>query len=199
MTCRTGKSAAETGFKDRQGTSRLTKETEMAFDGSGTYNRPGPTWVSDATAGIKIRADRHDIQDDDFANALSLTLTRDGQTQPTADIPMNGHRLVNVGQPVNDNDVATKGWLARTPFVVGGADALGRIKFQGTEADAPAGKALGIEWTQSDMFFGLRKKPATQPALPARSVEAKFVFNSKADASGTDWLTIDKVGQVVAA
>ena len=123
----------------------------MPFDGSGTYTRPISSWVADATAGIKIRADRHDLQDDDFTNALTLTITRDGQTQPTNNIPLNGHRLINLGDPVNDGDAVSKGWLARTPYQVAGSDVLGRIKFQGTEADAPAGKPLGFEWAQSDM------------------------------------------------
>ena len=165
----------------------------MPFDGSGTFTRV-TGWVADATAGIKIRADRHDLQDDDFTAGLSLVITRDGQTQPTNDIPLNGHRLIGVGDPVNDGDVATKGWLARTPFAVAGADNLGRIKFQGTEADAPAGKPLGFEWAQSDMFFGVRKKPATQPPLPAPEVPAKWVWNDKADASGTDRMQLDKTG-----
>jgi hypothetical protein len=163
----------------------------MPFDGSGTFTRV-TGWVADATAGIKIRADRHDLQDDDFTAGLSLTLTRDGQTQPTNNIPLNGHRLTNVGDPVDDGDVTTKGWLGRTPFAVTGSDNLGRIKFLGTEADAPAGKPLGIEWAQSDMFFGVRKRPAVQPPLPAPEVPAKWVWNDKADGSGTDRMQLDK-------
>jgi hypothetical protein len=165
----------------------------MPFDGSGTFTRV-TGWVADATAGLKIRADRHDLQDDDFTNGLSLTITRDGQTQPTNNIPLNGHRLINLGDPVNDGDAVSKGWLARTPYQVAGSDVLGRIKFQGTEADAPAGKPLGFEWAQSDMFFGVRKKPATQPPLPAPEVPAKWVWNNKADASGTDVMQLDKTG-----
>jgi len=170
----------------------------MPFDGSGTFTRV-TNWVADATAGIKIRADKHDLQDDDIINGLSLTITRDGQTQPTAHIPLNNHRLINVAEPINDNDVVTKGWLQRTTFTLTGSDVLGRIRFLGTEADAPAGKPLGIEWAQSDMFFGVRKKPASQPALPAPPIEARWVFNDKADASGTDWVTIEKTGLMVVA
>jgi len=170
----------------------------MPFDGSGTFTRV-TNWVSDATAGIKIRADKHDLQDDDLVNGLSLTITRDGQTQPTNHIPLNNHRLINVAEPINDNDAVTKGWLQRTAFTLTGSDVLGRIKFLGTEADAPAGKPLGIEWAQSDMFFGVRKKPAVQPALPAPPIEAMWVFNSESDASGTDWVTIERTGQVVMA
>lgn len=170
----------------------------MPFDGSGTFTRV-TNWVADATAGIKIRADKHDLQDDDIINGLSLTITRDGQTQPTNHIPLNNHRLINVAEPINDNDAVTKGWMQRSAFTLTGSDVLGRIKFLGTEADAPAGRPMGIEWAQSDMFFGVRKKPAVQPALPAPPIEARWVFNDKADASGTDWVTIEKTGQMVVA
>ncbi|MER8619162.1 hypothetical protein NKG99_20380 [Mesorhizobium sp. M1409] len=89
----------------------------MPFDGSGTFNRV-MNWVSDAAAGIKIKSDRHDSEDDNFAAGLSNTLTKDGQSQPTANIPLNGKKLVNVGAPTVGTDAATKsyadGLLANT-------------------------------------------------------------------------------------
>lgn len=82
----------------------------MPFDGSGTFNRL-MNWVNDAAAGIKIKSDRHDAEDDNFAAGLSNTLTKDGQSQPTADIPMNGKKLVNVGAPTAGTDAATKSYV----------------------------------------------------------------------------------------
>lgn len=79
----------------------------MPFDGSGNFNRV-MDWTNDAAANIKIRADRHDQNDDDIAAGLSNTITKDGQSQPTADIPMNGKKLTNLGAPVNPTDAATK-------------------------------------------------------------------------------------------
>lgn len=79
----------------------------MPFDGSGNFNRV-MDWTNDAAANIKIRADRHDQNDDDIASGLSNTITKDGQSQPTADIPMNGKKLINLGAPVNPTDAATK-------------------------------------------------------------------------------------------
>jgi hypothetical protein len=93
----------------------------MPFDGSGNYNRV-MDWTNDAAANIKIRADRHDQNDDDIAAALSLTMTRDGQSQPTADLPMNGKKLTNLGAPVNPTDAATKGYadgLKASPVFTG--------------------------------------------------------------------------------
>lgn len=82
----------------------------MPFDGSGTFNRV-MNWVNDAAAAIKIKADRHDLEDDNFAAGLSNTLTKDGQSQPTANIPMNGKRLINLGAPTTGTDAATKTYV----------------------------------------------------------------------------------------
>lgn len=82
----------------------------MPFNGSGTFQRL-MNWVTDATAGVKVRADRHDTEDDNFAAGLTNCLTRDGQTQPTANIPLNANRLVNVGQPSAAQDAATKKYV----------------------------------------------------------------------------------------
>jgi len=82
----------------------------MPFDGSGNFNRV-MDWTNDAAAAIKIRADRHDQNDDDIAAGLSNTITKDGQTQPTANIPMNGKKLINLGAPTNPTDAASKTYV----------------------------------------------------------------------------------------
>ena len=46
----------------------------MPFNGSGVFQRVR-NWVADATAGVKIRADYHDAEDDGFATGLSNTIT----------------------------------------------------------------------------------------------------------------------------
>jgi len=78
----------------------------MPFDGSGNFNRV-MNWVNDALANIKIKADRHDSEDDNFASGLSNVITKDGQTTVTANIPWNGKRLTNVANPVNPQDAMT--------------------------------------------------------------------------------------------
>jgi hypothetical protein len=42
----------------------------MPFDSNGVFTRVH-NWVSDASAAIKIRADRHDEEDNNFASGLS--------------------------------------------------------------------------------------------------------------------------------
>lgn len=79
----------------------------MPFNGSGAFQRVR-NWVADAAAGIKIRADYHDAEDDGFATGLSNCITKDGQTTITNNIPFNNRRIINLGDPVNDHDAATK-------------------------------------------------------------------------------------------
>lgn len=67
----------------------------MGFDGSGGYTRVH-NWVSDKNAGIKIVASRHDAEDDDFASAFTLCLTKDGQQDPTANLPMASKKHTGV-------------------------------------------------------------------------------------------------------
>src|SRR5262245_46622663 len=88
----------------------------MPYNGSGTFNRSnGPTgWEDDAAASIKIRADRHDGHDQDLANGLSNAICRDGQSQVSADIPMNNHKITGLKPLVSGdspNDAANKGYV----------------------------------------------------------------------------------------
>jgi len=88
----------------------------MPFNGSGVFQRLR-NWVADATAGIKIRADYHDAEDDGFAAGLTNCITKDGQTVITQNIPMNSKRITGLADPVNPQDAATKASL--TSAIVG--------------------------------------------------------------------------------
>ena len=56
---------------------------------SGVYSRLY-SWVADAAAGLDISSSRMDADTNDIVGGLNLTLTRDGSTNPTANLPMNG-------------------------------------------------------------------------------------------------------------
>lgn len=88
----------------------------MAFNGSGTFVRLYD-WTDDRDAEIKIRADRMDEEMDGMATGLSNCLTKDGQTTPSANIPLGGYKLTNVADPTSDQDAATKAYVdaAATP------------------------------------------------------------------------------------
>jgi hypothetical protein len=156
----------------------------MAFDGNGTFLRI-MNWVLDAAGGIKIKADRHDQQDDDFAAGLTNCITKDGQTQPTADLPMNGKKLINLGDPTADTDAANKKYVdALKTFAKGleisGADDFGRLKFTSTTG------VNGLAFTGTDFGWFARLSPN------------RLVLNDKADGSGTDVITLNDDGSLVA-
>lgn len=80
----------------------------MAFNGSGVFNRLY-SWVNDAAANIKIRADRMDNEMNGFATGLSTCITKDGQTTITANLPMAGFKHTGVADGSNRTDYASFG------------------------------------------------------------------------------------------
>jgi hypothetical protein len=164
----------------------------MAFDGNGTFLRI-MNWVQDAASAIKIKADRHDQQDDDFAAGLTNTITKDGQTQPTANLPMNGKKLINLGDPTDDTDAANKKYVDAVKtfskgLEISGADDLGRLKFTSTTG------VNGLAFIGADLSWLARLADATAtPPKPNR-----MALNDKPDGSGTDVITANDNGQLLA-
>jgi hypothetical protein len=170
----------------------------MSFDGNGTFVRI-MNWVQDAAALINIKADRHDQQDDDFAAGLTNCLTKDGQSQPTRDLPMNGKKLINLGDPVNAGDSANKKYVDAvktfsTGLVISGADVNGQLNFSSTTG------ANGLTFTGADLSWLARLATAAGPGTPPvpPATLNRMVLNDKPDGSGTDVVTINDNGTIVA-
>lgn len=70
----------------------------MPFSG-GTFTRIY-NWVTDRNNNVKIRADRMDAEFDGIATGLSTTMLRDGTSVATANLPMGGFRLRNLGNTI---------------------------------------------------------------------------------------------------
>jgi hypothetical protein len=69
----------------------------MPYDPSGNFSRVH-NWGADRDAGIKIMADRHDEEDDNFANAFNQTLLRNGNVPMGGDLNMAGYRILGISQ-----------------------------------------------------------------------------------------------------
>lgn len=78
----------------------------MPFNGNGVFSRV-MTWVTDATNGIPMTPSRFDQDANDMAAGLSLCLTRNGQSTPTANLPMGGFKLTGLAAGANAGDSIT--------------------------------------------------------------------------------------------
>jgi hypothetical protein len=74
----------------------------MPFNGTGTFNPLEPEYP--ATADTLIEADTRNALDADFAAGLSNCMTRDGQSTPTANLPMAGRKLTGLGAGTTNGD-----------------------------------------------------------------------------------------------
>src|ERR1700722_5060875 len=100
----------------------------MPWNGSGTFNRIY-SWVADKAAGLDISSTRMDTDTDDIAaNGFGNSLTRDGQGQPTTNLPMAGFRHTGVQNAVNRSDYSSFGQvqdgLPNWTISTGSADAI---------------------------------------------------------------------------
>lgn len=86
------------------------------FNGSGVFVRTY-NWTNDANAGIKIRSDRMDTEDNGFATGLSTCITKDGQQTVTANIPFAGFKLLNIGDATLAKDAVNVESLQSGSFI----------------------------------------------------------------------------------
>lgn len=85
----------------------------MPRNGSGTFTRNNgtnsgaTTWNLDRLAAIAITSSNHDIHDQDIADAITASIAKDGQTTPTANLPMGGYKHTGVGDAAATNQYCT--------------------------------------------------------------------------------------------
>ena len=97
----------------------------MSFNGSGTFqiNTAGQPVVT----GTVISSTAFNALTADLATGLSTCITKDGQTTPTANIPMAGFKLTGLGNGTASTDAATLGQVqsnATRTLTVSGTDTL---------------------------------------------------------------------------
>lgn len=88
----------------------------MPRNGSGTYTRP----QSDYASGTTILATSVNSDLNDMGQALTASIARDGQTTPTANLPMGNFRHTGVADGVARTDYAALGQTQNGAFLWGG-------------------------------------------------------------------------------
>jgi hypothetical protein len=91
----------------------------MARNGSGSFDRP----VSDYVPDTDILAEDVNAEFDDIATALTDSIAKDGQTTPTANLPMGGFRHTGAGNASARNHYAAAGQVQDGAFLWGGTAA----------------------------------------------------------------------------
>lgn len=79
----------------------------MPFDSNGTFTRIH-NWENDRQNDIDIVSDRHDEEDDGFADGLSQCLVRDGRAAMSGDLNMGGFQIKNLNAGTSAGDAVNK-------------------------------------------------------------------------------------------
>lgn len=141
----------------------------MAFNGSGTFTRDNGThtgstvWAQDNAAGTKIVDTIHDLHDQDIADGLTNCLTKDGQTTPTANLPMGNYKHTGVANG-----------SARTHYA-----SIGQLQDQ------------GIFWGGTSGGSGAAYTISLSPAISAYAQGQQFRFIAHAANTGTVTLAVN--------
>lgn len=153
----------------------------MPFDGSGLFNRVH-NWVTDKANNIFVTASRMDAEDDGFATGLSTCLTKNGQTTPTANIPLGGFKITGLANGVAATDAATVG---QVPALAGAE----------TFFDAGnSGVALSIDWVTNGRNQGFTLTNNTTITLGSPTTPGWFTLKVAQDATGGRTITWAGVG-----
>lgn len=103
----------------------------MAWNGSGSFVRAnGATeWQDDAALGTGIEAGLHDAQDNDLAGGVDNCLAKDGQNQPTTNLPMGGFKHTNVGTATARTEYTSLGQIQDKTGIWGGTTGGGATNY----------------------------------------------------------------------
>ena len=156
----------------------------MPFDGSGNYSRTNgtntgsTTWASDAAAGTAILSSRHDTHDQDIATALSNCLCKDGQSTPSANLPMGGYKLTGMGAGSAATDSITLGQVQAGAVRWGGTSGGSATAHTISLSPAIAAYAAGQRFS----FIVGATNTTTNPTLNINSLGAITIKQSNSAA-----------------
>ncbi len=135
----------------------------MARDGSGTHSLPQAAFVS----GTTIESAKVNSNFSDISAALTASLAKDGQTVPTANLPMGGFKHTGVADGSSRTDYASLGQVAKGSFLyavdTGSATAY---------AIAPSPGIAAYVVGYSARFKAINANTSTTPTLAVNSLAA---------------------------
>ena len=82
----------------------------MSFDSQGNFYRVH-NWEQDRQDNIEIVSDRHDQEDDNFAEGLSQCFCRDGRAAATGSFNMGNNKIQNLANATASKDAVNKSQL----------------------------------------------------------------------------------------
>jgi hypothetical protein len=82
----------------------------MPYDSQGTFTRV-MNWEQDRINDIEIVSDRHDAEDDNFANGFNLAFCRDGRSVATGNFKMGNFKITGMANGASSNDAVNKSQL----------------------------------------------------------------------------------------
>lgn len=144
----------------------------MPFNGSGLFNLLY-NWQNDAAQALNISSSRMQNQDADIASGLSDCVTKDGQTTPTANLPMGGFRHLNVANAANRNEYAAAGQVQDSTLTLLGSVA-GTDTITATLSPAITAYAAGQRFD----FISAGTNTTTTVTLNINGLGAKSVTKS---------------------
>ncbi|WAL81308.1 hypothetical protein OYT13_15765 [Pandoraea sp. XJJ-1] len=144
----------------------------MPFNGSGLFNLLY-NWQNDAAQNLNISSSRMQNQDADIASGLSDCITKDGQTTPTANLPMGGFRHLNVANAVGRGEYAAVGQVQDSAFTLLGSIA-GTDTITGTLSPAITAYAAGQRFD----FISAGTNTTTAVTLNINGLGAKSITKS---------------------
>jgi len=169
----------------------------MARDGNGTFvrgngtNTGAATWSDDRDADILILSTNHDTHDQDIANGITQSISKDGQTPITADLPMSGFKHTNVDTADARTDYARASQVQDSAFTWLGTSAGASNTYTANATPAITAYAAG----QTFRFLS-DKTNSGAATLNVNSVGAKAIRNPDNSALATDQLVSGRIIEV---
>ncbi len=165
----------------------------MARNGSGTYSLPAGNPVVAATT---VESTWANLTMSDIASALTQSLSKDGQTTMTGNLPMGGNKVTGLGTPTSSTDAATKAYA--DAGLSGGTLAGTMAQFNTACSNGDFGYLAATQtWSGANTFSaditlgGGRATPSTGGAvLEVEGINWDIVSNGRSASTPSVWGTL---------